>query len=245
MATIRTDGYITDKPFGNWSYTNVGTGGRGDVVSPLNPAYARVERSPAGAIEGTKVDANGLIGLGPVVDFKSADSVLAAAPADPNASRPYIVYAGVSPMSLQQAIIVWNTDIVLLHRSKINLDNPVAIDGEEQETIRIGAGAVGFYKDVGAPDQCDPPAENLPAAPGGALPALPALPAFFCHTATKGIAGQAGGAGPNQPIADGQVFCDMCNVDAQCGEFEGDKSVFVVNNTLNCPVRCCYSYSCS
>src|SRR6056297_2103180 len=256
MATIRTDGYITDKPFGNWSYSNVGKGVRGDAISPSSPAYARVERSPAGAIAGTKVDGNGNISAGPIVDFKSADSVLSSAPADNNADRPYIVYAGVSPMSLQQAIIVWNTDVVILNKSKItggkvaslagrlmiiNLDAPVAIDGEEQERISIGAGAVGFYKDVGAPDQCDPPDGNLPAGGGGNLPDLPELPNFFCHNAIKGTAGVAGGGG-GQPVADGQVFCDMCNVDAQCGEFEGDRSVFVVNNALICPVRCCYPF---
>src|SRR5262245_4695115 len=105
----KTDGYITDTQDGDWRYSNTGQGTRGDVTDAEGAAYARFERQD-GAIAGTTVDALGVISAGPVIDFKTLDSLLAGAPSAPGA--PFVVWAGISPMSLSEVLVVWNQPVV-------------------------------------------------------------------------------------------------------------------------------------
>lgn len=179
----KTDGYITDDPDGDWRFSNTGGEGRGDVTNAFGDAYARIERETDGAIAGTLVDGNGAVKAGAKVLFNQVDGLLSANPPenvalvndfDEARKKLYIKWAGVSPMSLREVLIVWSTNIALLNKNKIKLvggplddegnpsssiesisvsgrlmvvamNEPIAIDGEEKWTFSIDAGAVAYY----------------------------------------------------------------------------------------------------
>lgn len=231
----KTDGYITDSQGGDWKTSNTGGSGRGDVTDVEGNAYIRTSDGPQ---PGVKVLVDGSVSSGPSIDFADANGLLSGAGAA-DGERPFIVWAGVSPMSLSEGLIVWNQPIVLLDKSKISFDTvtvvgrlmvvkfsgPVSIDGSDSEQCTIQAGAVGYYKDS-QENQC-------PAPAGGDAQANPGQ-------------GEQGNTPADQPAAqpDQSIFCDMCNPDAQCGNFEGSKAGFVVNNDLGpFDLKCTHTFS--
>ena len=254
----QADGYLTDdpSPSGPWLRSNTGTG-TGTVSFPLtSPVYARLEH-PSAPIAGTRVDGEGNVSEGPKIKFTEPGGLLSGAPAA-QAARPYIVWAGVNPMSLSEALVVWNTNIVLLNKSKIgggdvvsvtgrlmviNMGSPIAINGLEQRLMTFEPGAVGFYKSDGAPDDCpDNPVPQTQGPAGGGIADPPAPPdpcACTSAIAGDGGGGAGGAAGAN---VDALLFSTLCNPTAQCGDFEGNKSQFIVNNGLNVPVRCTHPF---
>lgn len=251
-----SDGYLTTDPSGPWLRANTGTG-QGDISSPFaSPVYARFEH-PSAPIPGTKVDGNGNVSEGPSIQFVEPGGLLSGAPAA-DSGRPYIVWAGVSPMSLSEALVVWNTNVALLNKGKIgggnvvsltgrlmviDMGSPIAINGMEQQTLTFEPGAVGFYKDGGAPDACpDDPVPQTKAPAGGGL-ADPSTPPDPC-ACSSAIVGEGGGGagGVGGANVDALLFSTICNPTAQCGEFEGNTSQFIVNNGLNVPVRCTHPF---
>ncbi len=253
---VKTDGYITDSSSGDWRYSNTGQGSRGDVESPFGDAYARFERQD-GAIAGTKVDALGVIGAGPVIDFKTLDSLLAGAPSSPGA--PNVIWAGVSPLSLSEVLIVWNEPIVMLDQSKIKggqsvsiagrlmvvgLAEPIAIDGEEQSTIILQPGAVGTY---GNNASCGDPSANITTGePSGELEALPDVTApCTCYTPLVVPTGSTAASGQGAQVLDARLFAEQLCQDGGCdppAEIIEEDLVFTANNQLRIPVRCCHPF---
>lgn len=253
-----TDGYITDNRNGGWQYSNTGGTAQGDISSGdvTKDAWARVRRFDAnsGSVAGTKVLINGTVEEGPVINFTAPGGLLSGAPAS-YAPRPYIVWAGVSPMSLQEVLIVWNDNIVLLDKSGItggdvattvgrlmilSLPDPISINGIENVTIGIAAGSVGIYRKT-AGDACDledEEAQGMNLDDFAFPPFDPYVPECDCIDFEEGSELEAGADKNVNNLSDGLIFCDMCNADAQCGEFAGTTGVFAVNNTFSFPVRC-------
>ncbi len=235
----QTDGYITDSQGGDWKTSNTGGSGRGDVTDVEGNAYIRTSN---GSQPGVKVLVDGSVAAGPSIDFSNADGLLQGAGAA-DGERPFIVWAGVSPMSLSEGLIVWNQPIVLLDKSKVGFDivtvvgrlmvvkltGPVAIDGSDSEQVTISAGAVGYYKD--SEEGACPAAEGEEG--GGEAQPDPGQ-------------GEQGDTPADEAAAqpDQSIFCDMCNPDAQCGDFEGSKAGFVVNNELGpFDLKCTHTFS--
>lgn len=281
----RTDGYLTLDTGDGWLYSNVG-GAQGDITTPAEQGvYARFEH-PMAPIPGTRVDGKGVISSGASISLTDPDAILSAVPEEPS-DRPYILWAGVSPMSLNEALIVWNTSIVLLNKAKITggsvaavtgrlmvlkLDSPVAITGLEQRQINIQPGAVGFYRsqsdaqtiaeqieeaqeedepfdeefveEDGAGGFCFTDRAALTAALGtGSLGGDPSSPSGDCPCSDiiYESSGGGGGAGAGAEVLS-SLFSTMCNPSAQCGEFAGNTTQFVVNNSLKFPVRCVHPF---
>lgn len=249
---MKTDGFICTSPAENWEYQNTGSAGARAQMSPTASAYVRVER--CGAIAGTQVDENGAVSDGPVVQFTDPNGLLAGAAAAAG-QRPWIVWAGVSPLSLTEVLIVWNAPIVLLSKAKIGggqvttvvgrlmvvqLSQPVAIHGGEVHDLEIAGGAVGVYSDGGpvCPALVNPPGGG---GGGGQLSDLCALPEecgcgdVYPQDAPDDGQGQGGQAMP-------PLWSTMCNPDAQCGEVEDQRAQFIPNNGMRVPVRCCHPF---
>ncbi len=257
----KTDGYITSKPDGDWRYSNTGQGTRGDIVDIgelTAPGYIRVQRVPAGAIAGAKVDTEGVVSDGPIVTFTGLDSLLTGA-AEAVGTKPWIVWAGVSPMSLSEVLIIWNKPIVLLDQAKITggtgivgvagrtmivqLSTPVSIDGEEQKQIQIAPGAVGQYLDK-ATENCDPPTNTTINNPSGELTAL-TTPDNLCGCSEvkvgAGLGNQAGGASAN--VLNALVFSEQLCQTGDCDPVQVDPALgFIVNNGMKVPARCCHPF---
>ena len=253
-----SDGYLTNSPEGNWRTSNVG-GDSGEVSSPYaTPTYVRLEH-PEAPIPGAKVNGVGEISEGPSISFTDPSGLLSGAPAE-DGNRPFIVWAGVSPLSLQEALLVWNTNIVLLSKSKItggevksvsgrlmvvDLGSPIQITGLEQRMITVQAGAVGMYRAGGLEvDPCDEELEVplTESEPGGELePPEEPEPCDECGEVVFGDPedpGEGGGGAQVQAL----VFSTICNPKAQCGDFQGNQASFIVNNPLNVPVRCTHPF---
>jgi len=268
----KTDGYITDDPDGDWRFSNTGGEGRGDVTNAFGDAYARVEREEDGAIAGTMVDGNGAVKAGAKVLFNQVNGLLSANPPenvalvndlDEARKKLFIKWAGVSPMSLREVLIVWSTDIALLNKNKIKLvggpkdiesisttgrlmviamNEPIAIDGEEKWTFSIDAGAVAYYsilQDAGPAEEGDGGAED--EAVGGELEDLadPEEPCP-CTEVQVGDATQDPEQGQNTRVKDPLVFCKLCDDD----DIEVESgAVAVVNRTFPLiPVRCTHPF---
>lgn len=164
----QTDGYITtdNAPGGAWSTTSVGQG-RSEIPGLTETGvYVRLAH-PDGPIPGTKCTVEGVVEEGATISFTSPGDLLSGAAPDHNADRPYVVWAGVSPMSLGEILVVWNTNVVLLNKSKVQGGTVTALVGRlmvltadggnfsvtglEQRPVTISPGAVGFYKDADPP----------------------------------------------------------------------------------------------
>ncbi len=253
----KTDGYLCTGD--EWLYANVG-GEQGTITDPTTSGI-RVRMTNDTPIPGTRVGVDGAYGNGPSINFSTPNGVLSGAAAAPGA-RPFIVWAGVSPLSLSEALIVWNTDIVLLNKNGVSartgddassevlavvgrlmiikLDEPIAINGIEQRMISILPGTVGFYKDT-APsiDTCEDQVGPVTTAAAGGSLTPPTPPTASCDCSAP-ITGSGGGGGGG--LSSGQVysllFSTICNPAAQCGQYEGSRTQFVVNNGFSFPVRC-------
>jgi hypothetical protein len=168
---MKTDGYITDTAGSNgtyWAYSNL-RNGAGAGADPAQPAWARVERAD-GPIPGTKVDSDGLVSAGPTISFTTAaalvDTVGPVGPEEASPDNIWIQWAGVSPQSLREVLMVWSQNIVLMDPKKIKktggpgeieairtegrlmviaMTAPIAITGSQEFTFTVDAGAVGFY----------------------------------------------------------------------------------------------------
>ena len=258
---VKTDGYLTTEPDGNWLTSNTGSGNGGVTTPGTKGVYARCEH-PEAPIAGTKVDANGQVSEGPKIEFTDPGGVLNGA-AEEESDRPFIVWAGVSPLSLKEALIVWNTNIVLLNKSGIEggevttiagrlmiikLDTEVKINGKDKQNISIPPGAIGYYKppeddegdDEDAP--CPPENEQTTNEGGGSIedPEDPELPCD-CTEIETGEGGDSGGGGSGNNL-DAMVFSTICNPSAQCSEFAGNTAKFIVNNGMEFPVRCTHPF---
>ena len=150
-----TDGYVTDSSGGDWKYANLGGPGSGDIGSVTADAYVRTYNS-------NNPGSNAGGGGGVTVDYTNANW-LATVPTFPlSETGPFIPWAGVSPMSLNTALIVWSQPIHILDKSKIGasgikaisvngrlmsiqFDDKVSIDGAESFSIQFGKGAVIAY----------------------------------------------------------------------------------------------------
>lgn len=258
---VKTDGYITSTSSGDWRFSNTGQGTRGDVQDGdvNSDAYIRLERQ-AGAVAGTKVDALGAISAGPVIDFTSLGSLLAGAPSAPGA--PFVVWAGVSPLSLSEVLIVWNQPIVILDRAKIlggdtvsvagrlmvvGLAEPIAIDGEEQATVTLQPGAVGVYGQEGALCAVDgAPANITQSEPSGELEPLPDVEApCDCYTPLVVSSESEAASGTGAQVLDARLFAEQLCQDGGCdppAELVDQLLSFTVNNQLRVPVRCCHPF---
>lgn len=251
-----TDGYITDQPDGeDWQYSNTGER-HGTVTNYFADAWARVRRFDAnnGSIPGAQILEDGRFQEGPIVNFTDPTSLLTKAAAKPG-ERPWIVWAGVSPMSLREGLIVWNTDIVLLDKGGITggevvstvgrlmivkLESPISINGLQSVVINIAAGSVGVYRDPEA-DVCATESEIALGEPPD-LEGFEDLEAYVpectCIEVKYGNEESKGDPVPANDLEDGLVFCDMCNPDAQCGEKAVEGGLFAVNNAMVFPLRC-------
>ncbi len=227
---MKTDGYITDAPGSSyWAYSNT-RDGAGAGASPTGDAWARCERAD-GPIAGTMVDASGNVGSGPTVSFTSASALvssvggLGGSVADPN--NIWIQWAGVSPQSLREVLIVWSQNIVLMDVAKIRktggpgsieairiegrlmviaMTAPIAITGSQEFTFTVDAGAVGFYGSKPAGDYCIQPA--VITGGGGGLSPLPD-PTVCSSFRDHNEGGGAGGSG-GTPVTDPLLFCNQC-----------------------------------
>lgn len=263
-----TDGYITNDDGGDWQFANTGGAGRGDSIDPNGDAWARFERV-SGGVTGTKCDENGVVSEGPKITFSTPDGLLSGA-AEADGKRPWVVWAGVSPMSLREILVVFNKPVVLLNKSKISggdvvaltgrllviaMEDPISINGKQRVTVSIGAGALGFYTEPDETEEtpttsgtttsfCPEPAPKTASEPGGELPELEDYDLPCDCTEVK--EGDSGGgddtSGGAAELNDALVFADICNAGAQCGEFQGDQASFAVNNTLVFPVRCTHPF---
>lgn len=260
---VLTDGYIAKSgtPNGPWLYSNCGSQPTGELErgDEQADAWIRVQRFDAGAIPGTKVSVNGAVSAGPTVDFSSLDGLLSAVPEAPG--PPFVAWAGVNPMSLCEALIVWNTPIVVLDTAKIlggtvtavsgrlmvvELGAPISIDGEEVRNITVETGAVGVYLN----DQAELCATDFPdavAVGGGTLPPLPPpgpIEGCPCHPGPIISNQDAPGAdNPTGWYSDGEIWCDACNPNAQCEPPEGDVSgTFIAVDGFVVPVRCTHPF---
>lgn len=255
----KTDGYITNASDGDWRYSNTGQGNRGDIHDGdvKADAYIRIERSN-GPIAGTKVNEQGIVSAGPTVAFNDLNSLLDGASAA-TGTRPWIVWAGISPMSLSEVLIVWNQAVVLLDQTKVNdgngaisvagrvmvvqLGSPVAIDGEETKTVNIAPGAVGAYVD-NARIICLPSSNTTVNSPSGDLEPLPTPPSLCScadPTVGGGSGGQAGGASAN--VLNATVFAEQLCQSGDCDQSLTTPDLgFVVNNGMKVPTRCCHPF---
>jgi hypothetical protein len=251
---MKTDGFICDSSDDEaWAFQNTGDAGPRPQLSPYASAYVRVER--CGAIAGTKVSESGKVSNGPVVSFTDPNGLLAGAAAAAG-FRPWIVWAGVSPLSLSEILIVWNKPIALLSRAKIvgakvttvvgrlmivQMEKPVAIHGGKVFNLEIQAGALGVYDDGGPPCPAKAPQPDEQGGGGGQLGELCALPddcgCGDVYPQGQADGGTGGGAGRLSPL-----WSTMCNPDAQCGEVQDRTAQFVTNNGMRVPVRCCHPF---
>jgi len=228
---MKTDGYITDAPGSSyWAYGNT-RDGAGAGASPTGDAWARCERA-GGPIAGTLVDAGGNVSTsGPTVAFTSATALVnsvggpGGSVADPN--NIWIQWAGVSPQSLREVLIVWSQNIVLMDVGKIRktggpgeieairiegrlmviaMTAPIAITGSQQFVFTMDAGAVGFYGSKPAGDYCIQPPINTGGS--GELEPLPD-PSVCSSFRDYNEGGGSGGSG-GTPVTEPLLFCNQC-----------------------------------
>ena len=257
----KTDGYLSTGD--DWLYSNAG--GEQGAISDPETSGVKIRLTDGSAIAGTTVSGNGAFSEGAAIDFSDPTTLLSSAAAT-TSSRPSIVWAGVNPMSLSEVLIVWNTEIVLLNKSKISaggggsviavtgrlmivkLGSPIAINGLEQKDITIESGAVGFYSGGGEEEyEAKPCSDDVGpittlGVGGGPLTDPPEPTDCGCSDPEQGAGGGGGGGAPAGAQVAALVFSTICNPSAQCGEVEGDKSQFIVNNSMNFPVRCTYPF---